>query len=180
MEATGKDTVVYRGQHSWNSNRPRVLVLACSDGRLQEQVDAFLFKHLHIGHYDRLYLPGGPGALAYGGGESGRAAQHRRECRFLIQAHAIKRVVLLFHGPAEGGPELAICADYQRKLPGITARQIRIQQEADVVELVRWRAEWAGQAQLQAFRSEVTADQQVRFAALTAQPRPEDDSGSLR
>jgi hypothetical protein len=180
MAARPRHGVVYRSNQQWNSERPRILVIACSDGRLQEEVDAFLLKHLHIAHYDRLYLPGGPGALAYSGGELSRAAQQRRECLFLIQAHKIERVILLFHGPSADGPDVASCADYARKLPGISAAQIRAQQEADVVELVRWRGEWGGRAHLHAYRCEITAEDGVQFAALTALPREELDTGSLR
>jgi hypothetical protein len=180
MPARSRDGVVYHGQQPWNRDRPRNLVIACSDGRLQKEIDGFLLNHLQIVQYDRLYLPGGPGALAYSGGETSRASHYRRDCLHLIRTHRIRRAVLLFHGPADGGPEEAICADYQRKLPGISAQQVRAQQEADVIELVRWRAEWAGQAQLHAFRGEVTADGTVQFVALTAAPRPEDDTGSLR
>jgi hypothetical protein len=180
MTDRSTDAVVYQSRRTWNRLRPRILVIACSDGRMQEEVDAFLLRHLHVSHYDRLYLPGGPGALAYSGGETARTAQQRRECLFLIEAHAIRRVVLIFHGPSRNGPAEATCADYQRKLPGMTPEQIRRQQEADVVELVRWRAEWAGRAQLNAYRCEVNADNEVQFVALTALAREENDTGSLR
>jgi hypothetical protein len=120
MPTGTRSPVVHHARREWNRTRPRIMVIACSDGRLQEEIDDFLLNHLHIAHYDRLYLPGGPGALAYSGGETSRTAQQRRECLFLIRAHAIRRVVLLF-------PEVACCADYQRKLPGYTAEQIRQQ-----------------------------------------------------
>lgn len=171
---------VYRARAAWRSERPGTLVIACSDGRCQEQLDDFLAKHLHLARYDRLCLPGGPGALAYGCGEAARAAQHRRECLYLVRGHGIGRVVLMFHGPAQDGPAGAICADYARKSPGSTPDSIRAQQQADVVELVRWRGEWAGQAQLHAFRCEVSADHEVRFVPLTATAQVIDDLASLR
>jgi hypothetical protein len=178
--AKSRDAVVYRHRRPWSHRHPGILVIACSDGRLQEEIDHFLLKHLHISHYDRLYLPGGPGALAYSGGEPARAVQHRRECRFLIQAHDVKRIVLLWHGPTADGPDEASCVDYRRKLPGLSAQEIRARQETDVIELVRWRAEWAGRAQLHAYRCEVSADEEVQFVALTALAREENDTGSLR
>ena len=46
-----------------------------------------------------------------------RADQLRRECGFLVQAHGVADVYLIFHGPAEDGPPQATCADYRRKLP---------------------------------------------------------------
>jgi hypothetical protein len=180
MESQTSEKVVFRCNRPWSPDRPRILVIACSDGRLQAQVDEFLNRHLHVVRYDRLLLPGGPGALAYSGGELGRAAEHRRECRFLVRAHRIERIVLLFHGPSDGGLEEAICADYQRKFPGITPAETRSRQEADLGHLVRFRAEWADNAQLQAFRGEVAPDRNVRFVAITGSYRSVDDSGSLR
>jgi hypothetical protein len=180
MQSTRSEGVVYRGHGAWSPERPRILVVACSDGRLQEEVDRFLHHHLHIVRHDRLLLPGGPGALAYSGGEIARTAEHRRECLFLVRAHRVQRIVLLFHGPTEDGLEEAICADYQRKLPGISPREVRAQQATDLTQLVRWRAEWAEQAQLQAFRCEVGPDRSVRFVAMTAMARTENDAGSLR
>ena len=41
----------------WDPERPRVLVAACSDGRLQEATDAFLSSALGVRQYDRLYVP---------------------------------------------------------------------------------------------------------------------------
>jgi hypothetical protein len=180
MQKPSLAKVVYHARRPWDRQRPRILVVACADGRLQEEVDDFLLNHLHVSHYDRLYMPGGPGALAHSGGELARAAQYRRECRFLVRAHGVKRVILLFHGPAPGGPDDSMCADYCRKLPGLSAEQIRAQQDADVVELVRWRGEWAERAQLNAYRCEVNAANEVQFVAMTALPRIEDDTGSLR
>ena len=55
---------VYVSERRWSEERPRVLVVACSDGRLQEAVDDFLQNHLGILDYDRLYAPGGPGAYS--------------------------------------------------------------------------------------------------------------------
>lgn len=180
MPSSPNTKIVYQAHRPWIRRRPHILVVACSDGRLQEEVDDFLQHHLHVTRYDRLYLPGGPGGLAYSGGELSRTVQHRRECRFLIRAHSVERVVLLFHGPSLDGPDEAMCADYTRKLPGFSAQQVRAQQDADVVELVRWRSEWAEQAQLQAFRCEINSADEVQFVAMTSLPRPEDYTGSLR
>jgi len=174
------EKVVFRCSRAWSPDRPRILVIACSDGRLQEEVDEFLHRHLHVVRYDRLLLPGGPGALAYSGGELGRAAEHRRECRFLVRVHRIERIVLLFHGPTDEGLDEAICADYLRKFPGITPDEVRTRQETDLGHLVRFRAEWAENAQLQAFRGEVGPDRNVRFVAITGSFRSVDDTGSLR
>lgn len=151
----------YQAQRPWKNNQYEALVVACSDGRFNEYIDEFLRLELAILCYDRLYVPGGGGALATGGAEFLRASRIRAECRFLIEAHAIRRVVLFFHGPAVGGPVEALCGDYLRRLPTSTVEGIRLQQERDAGQVLR-----AGLGQdisLEIYRCEVTRDSVVRF-----------------
>ena len=155
----------------WNPGRPGVLVIACSDGRLQEQVDEFL-SMLGITHYDRLYVPGGPGALCASGVSYARADQMRRECAFLVGAHAIEDVYLIFHGPAEDGPADATCADYRHKLPMLSPRQIRMQQQRDADEILRHGFGWNVSPRVHPFRCEITADRTVQFVSLASEPAP--------
>jgi hypothetical protein len=95
----------------WQGTRPRLLVIACSDGRLQEATDDFLNRELGITHYDRLYIPGGAGALSPSGRDFLRAHQVRQECKYLVHLHGVAHLVALFHGPALNGPKEALCAD---------------------------------------------------------------------
>jgi hypothetical protein len=152
--------------HAWTPARPSVLVVACSDGRLQEATDAFLTRHLGVARYDRFYVPGGAGALAASGSDFIRAQQMRRECRYLVELHDVRRVVLLVHGPAAGGPADAVCADYRRKLSWASPATIRDRQSRDVEELLGRRDEWAGGAEILAFRAEVHADGAITFGAV--------------
>jgi hypothetical protein len=73
----------------WAPDRPHTLVIACSDGRLQEQTDAFLTHQLGLAGFDRVYVPGGGGALASSGRDFIRAQQLR-------QAESPRLVVLRF------------------------------------------------------------------------------------
>lgn len=146
----------------WAAQRPRTLVLACSDGRLDEAVDAFLTLKLGVAQYDRLYVPGGPGALASGAFEFQRAQQQRRELAFLLTAHQVAQVVLLFHGASPDGPEEADCADYRRKLPGRGRAELERQQRRDAREV----AGLCGAVEVLAFRLEVGATLEPRLVAL--------------
>jgi hypothetical protein len=159
----------------WTPARPSTLVVACSDGRLQEATDAFLAGALAVVRYDRFYVPGGAGALAASGRDFIRAEQMRRECRYLIGLHAVERVLLFFHGPAPGGPADAACADYRRKLPWASPATLRTRQEHDAAELLERRAEWAGDAAVLVFRGEVGAAGEVAFVGLSAGEGGEDD-----
>jgi hypothetical protein len=150
----------------WDPERPRVLVAACSDGRLQEATDKFLDRALGVRQYDRLYVPGGGGGLASSGAHFLRARELRRECQFLVEAHGVEHLILLFHGPAPGGPVEAVCADYRRKHPWYRPDQVRAQQDTDVRDLLNRRDEFAGGARLSAYRIEVTAAGDLSVATL--------------
>lgn len=154
----------------FHSDLPQVLVVACSDGRLQEATDEFLARELGILRYDRLYAPGGAGALSASGCDFVRAIAWRRECRFLVEAHQVEHIVLMCHGPAPDGPPSAVCGDYRRKQAWAKPEQIRAQQETDMRDLLERRAEFAGDARLSAYRFEVTASGAVNVVTLHAEP----------
>jgi hypothetical protein len=146
--------------------RPNALVVACSDGRLQEATDAFLAREFKITRYDRFYVPGGGGALASTGTDPVRAQQMCAECKYLVDLHAVRRVILLFHGPSADGRIEAACADYRRKLPWATLAQLRASQESDAVDLIKRRREWASEAGVLLFRCEVNAAGNLAFVNL--------------
>src|SRR6185503_20508071 len=103
---------------------------------------------LAIVDYDRLYLPGGAGALCPSGRDFMRAHQIQQECRLLIDAHSVENVIALFHGPAPDGPPEAVCADYRRKMSWATPLQCREKQNDDARELLAERWQWAGKARV--------------------------------
>jgi hypothetical protein len=150
----------------WTPDRPHTLVVACSDGRLQEATDGFLSRELGLTQFDRFYVPGGGGALASSGRDFIRAQQLRKECAYLIELHAVQRVILLFHGPGTGGPPESVCADYRRKMPWASPELVSLKQQQDSLELIDRRSDWAGQAAVSAYRCEVHAGGVIAFRAL--------------
>ena len=150
----------------WSPDRPSTLVIACSDGRLQEATDEFLTRHLRVTRYDRFYVPGGGGALTASGRDFLRAQQIRRECRYLVDLHQVRQIVMLFHGPTADGPVAAACADYRRKLPWASVKELRGRQERDAEELDRTREDWAGRAAVVMYRCEVDSRGAIHFANL--------------
>jgi hypothetical protein len=171
---------VTRAYGQWLPERPSTLVIACSDGRLQEATDEFLTHQLQVNRYDRFYVPGGAGALAASGRDFLRARQLRRECQYLVELHAVRHIVLLFHGAATDGPLAAACADYRRKLPWASVAELRGRQEQDAEELHESREEWAGAAAVAIYRCEVDSRGDVRFADLAGDARSRLRSGSGR
>jgi len=162
---------IFETSAPWQQQRPSALVMACSDGRLQENVDDFLSRSLRITHYDRLYLPGGPGALAVSGLEIMRREQVRRELLFLVTAHEIESVVMVFHGPAPDGPAEASCGDYKRRFPGRSPAELRALQEHDARDIARVIFPPGSRVKLFVFRCEVTRDARIEFVPLAVDAR---------
>ena len=150
----------------WTPTRPTALVVACSDGRLQHATDDFLAREFQLTQYDRFYVPGGGGALASSGADPERAQRMGTECRYLVELHHVRRVILLFHGPSASGRIEAACADYRRKLPWAPLAELRAQQEADAAELLNRRREWAADAAVLVYRCEVDAAGGLAFVNL--------------
>ena len=151
----------------WTPTRPSALVVACSDGRLQHATDEFLAREFQLTQYDRFYVPGGGGALASSSGvDAERAERMRAECRYLVELHNVRRVILLFHGPAASGRIESACADYRRKLPWAPLAEIRKQQETDAEELLTRRREWAADAAVLVYRCEVDSAGGLAFVNL--------------
>jgi hypothetical protein len=150
----------------WTATRPNALVVACSDGRLQQATDAFLAQEFKITQYDRFYVPGGAGALASSGADQERAAKMCTECKYLVDLHQVKRVILLFHGPSASGRIEAACADYRRKLPWAPLAELRERQELDAVELLGRRREFASDAGVFVYRCEVDSAGRLEFINL--------------
>ncbi len=159
-------SALYQSSLPWNRKRPRVLVVACSDGRLQQNLDEFLTHHLGIQDYDRLYAPGGPGALAGTGLDYLRSSQYREDLEFLLQVHGVEEVLLIFHGPAPDGPAEALCAGYQRKLPFSSPEEIHRQQEQDARRVIEVCTAWGQQVHCRVFRCEVDSADRIRFNEL--------------
>jgi hypothetical protein len=128
---------------------------------MQENLDDFLSSELGIEHYDRLYIPGGGGALAASGMELLRNDRFRQECRFLLEAHAVEQLYVIFHGPTEDGPEEALCADYRRKFPWASMAELADQQARDAIDLKRM--DWGNGVQLFVYRCEIRGDNKVQF-----------------
>lgn len=156
----------------WRDARPRILVVACSDGRYQLSLDEFLDGHLGVAHYDRFYAPGGPGALASSAFSYLRGEHYRQDSAFLVDAHRLEQVVFVFHGPSiSNGPIEATCADYSRKMPGAGTGEIYRQQEADLQEAAIALIKVKTDIVINAYRAEVRSDMRVQYVPLAVKPK---------
>ncbi len=117
LESTYESTLPY------DALRVHAAAIYCSDGRIGEHFDDFLHKGLSLPRYDRVALPGGPACLA------GHPQAHLEEqgvvdeLKFLVEAHGLKRVVLIAHQD---------CAFYMQRLQ-LDGRRLELVQRADLV-----------------------------------------------
>jgi hypothetical protein len=172
MESTTVKPAPYLSDIHWRTERPRSLVVCCSDGRLQKSIDDFLHNRMGVDDYDRLYAPGGPAVLADSGSEYVRANMYRRDLEFLFKAHRIEQILLIFHGAADDGPKDGGCAHYVRMMPGATHADMYRRQAADAAEVLRYIASVAPGLEVQVYRAEVQADLRVKFLNLAETIRP--------
>ncbi len=157
---------VHTTETQWTPELPNVLVVCCSDGRLQEATDEFLHGHLGIGDYDRLYAPGGPGVLAVGGPEFTHSSQYRDDLAFLVRAHQVQELLLIFHGRGPDGPNSSACAYYGRILPEASTEEINQRQAQDLAAVGEFLTQQKLEVQVRAFRAEVQADRRVQIVPL--------------
>ena len=152
----------------WQPERPSALVVCCSDGRLQESIDEFLSTILGIVHCDRMFAPGGPAAISEVGASFARTHHFRSDLQFLLEAHDFRKIILIFHGAAEDGPDLSVCAHYRRIMPHANYAEITARHEADHNDIVHYLQGLRDDLEILAFRAEVTADRRVKFVNLSA------------
>ncbi len=92
----------------------------CSDGRFGAHFDDFLGQHLELVRCDRIVVPGGPVSLAGRPGLYDQQLELESQLRFLIEAHALRQVVLIAHSH---------CGFYQRRLGFAGGRLAEVQRE---------------------------------------------------
>ncbi|MEX0886524.1 MAG: carbonic anhydrase [Phycisphaeraceae bacterium] len=115
----------YTSDIPFEPRRIHAAAVYCSDGRFGDQCDQFLHEHLKLPNYDRVALPGGPGALAGHDRVAVDADAVMTDLRFLVDAHELERVVLISHSG---------CAFYALRL-GLTEPELAEQQVADLARV---------------------------------------------
>jgi hypothetical protein len=107
---------------TFDASYPHALAIYCSDGRFTEPVEALLRK---LGHerLDTLTIPGGPGLFDMWTAGFAQSIVVRDAATFLIEAHAIRHVVLVQH---EG------CGFYKRRYPDTPPEEIVERQVLDM------------------------------------------------
>ena len=106
----------------------------CSDGRLGEQFDDFLHNALKLPRYDRVAVPGGPACLAEHFATYRQGDVVAAQLEFLINAHQVKRVILIAHEACAFYTQLLQISPIglkQQQLEDIAKAANRVRQFAD-------------------------------------------------
>jgi hypothetical protein len=82
--------------HPFDPLHPAALAVYCSDGRFTRAVEELL-SELGYERLDTMTLPGGPALLTHFPADLSEVHVFTRAAHFLIDAHAIKHVVLVAH-----------------------------------------------------------------------------------
>jgi len=148
--------IAYESRIVYNPERIHGAAIYCSDGRVGEHFDDFLFNGQRLPRYDRLALPGGPACLA---GHREAEISHAGlddELRFLVEAHGLDRVILIAH---------AGCAFYKVRLGIDEDDELERVQRADLVVAAAKVREVTRVPHVEAFFAR-PADGRVRFEAV--------------
>ena len=142
---------------------PQVLAIFCSGGRYTRYVDEFLEGCLRHEGADWLAVPGGPAVLAGRAVEEVDEAYAWREIEFLVEAHTVREMVLIFHED---------CGHYRRHLGTAWTPELEKSLQAGdaAVAATRVSARFPG-VQVLAYR-EFVDDPAVYFEPLAPGPEP--------
>jgi hypothetical protein len=116
-------SAIYTATSPFDTQRVGAAAVYCSDGRYGEQMDQFLHEHLELPRYDRVAVPGGAACLARHTAAMFERSALERQLRFLIEAHALTRVVLIAHHD---------CGFYKHRVRLTGGRSIAQQQAIDL------------------------------------------------
>ncbi|MCI0365652.1 MAG: hypothetical protein L0Y44_04250 [Phycisphaerales bacterium] len=157
------ERVVFESLEPYESARIRAAAIYCSDGRFGVHCDDFLHNSLQLPRYDRLVVPGGPANLAGHFIAYREADALAQQLTFLIEAHGLKRVVLIGH---EG------CAFYTQRLC-VSPRDLLEKQHEDLGRAVERLRNLPGALSVEAYFARLV-DQRIQFhqAAKPQAARP--------
>ncbi len=136
------------------------LVIACSDRRFRRPTEHFLFKHLGLGNYDLIAVPGGVYMLAFPDVLPKQLKVGLRMVKFLMKSHLPPRIVLIAH------------QDCGRYLDGFASRlgrqgfSLAGRQKEDLGSACAQLGELFPTAQVEAFFAAVTEGDAVEFQPL--------------
>lgn len=143
---------VFTAKVRYDATHPDALAMYCSDGRFTEPVEELL-RHLGHDRLDTLTMPGGPGLLDLFTGGVFDTETAKRAAGFLIEGHALRRVVLVSH---QG------CGYYRARMPNELPERVVARQLEDLAAAAKVLARAHPRVSVDAFFARA-AEGRVRF-----------------
>jgi hypothetical protein len=138
--ASSSAPAIYTATLPFDARRVGAAAVYCADGRYGEQMDQFLHEGLGLPRYDRVAVPGGAACLARHA--TFERAALERQLRFLIEAHALTRIVLIAHHD---------CGYYKHRVRLPTGRSIAQQQAIDLKKSADEIRLWCPEVEVEAY-----------------------------
>ena len=141
-QPSSSNPAIYTATLAFDARRVGAAAVYCSDGRYGEQMDQFLHEGLGLPRYDRVAVPGGAACLAGHVAAMFERNALERQLRFLIEAHALTRVVLIAHHD---------CGFYKHKARLAAGRTIAQQQAIDLKKSAEQIRLWCPNVEVEAY-----------------------------
>ncbi|GAB4196612.1 MAG: hypothetical protein Kow00105_10740 [Phycisphaeraceae bacterium] len=159
MTNNNPQDIAYLSPTPFSDDPIPAVAVYCSDGRFGDQFSDFINDHLGLPRHDRVAVPGGPASLLdYDGQESSALS----ELLFLIEAHGLKRVILIQH---DG------CAYYKLRL-GVADNDLRLLQDDDLSRAAQAIHEHTGLENIEGYFAARTPEG-IRFIPVPISLEPE-------
>jgi len=147
---------IYESTIPFDTNRIRAAAVYCSDGRYGDQFDDLMHHALDLPRYDRLAVPGGAACLARHFATYREEEGVAEQLRFLVNVHALERVVLIAHQH---------CAFYTDRLQ-ISPLQLESQQREDMLKAIKRVHSIGPDLFVQAFFARRTRNGTIHFESV--------------
>jgi hypothetical protein len=148
----------YTSHLPWANQFSATLLIACSDGRFEAQLDSFCKESLGLRSCDRFLVPGGIAGLQI---LSECFYADRERITLLVTHHAIRRIICVAH---------EYCGYYRERYPGVEDLLPRQLQDLRTAEKsLRY---WFGGVSVELVYARVRQDRQVQFGRVTPEGTP--------
>lgn len=149
-------TETFRSPVAWREEFADTLVLYCADGRFVPQCEDFLMNGLQVKTCDHFVVPGGAGWLVLDALTFHAYDAAREHIGFLVQAHSLKRAILIVHED---------CGFYRARFPNATVEAIYAAQIKDLRQAATTLTVWFPQLTVERYYARVEGGQ-VEFVPI--------------
>lgn len=154
---TGTIAPSYRVGGKLGPEKTDALVIMCADRRFRRPTEHFLYKHLGLGNYDLVAIPGGVYMISFADALPKQLKVGMQMIKFLARNHQPPRIVLIAH---QG------CSRYREGFSSWLHRpgfSIEEKQKADLASVAESLREMLSDTRVDAYYAAIEGDDTVVF-----------------